>query len=340
LGIKIHLHCFEYGRGKQFELEDYCTEVNYYHRKEGHKGFSHKLPYIVCSRSSDELLQTLLKDDYPIIIEGIHCSYLLNDERFRDRKIILRLHNVEHEYYHHLYNYEKSLFKKLYYFNESRLLRKYEESISDKAMILTMAEQDAKKYKSAFGTKNISFLPVFHPVDKVQSMAGTGCYCLYHGNLSVAENEAAAVWLLQEVFNDLELPFVIAGKYPGEKLQRLAHQHHHTCLVENPGDQEMKDMIRKAQINIIPSFNHTGVKLKLLNAVFKGRHCIANANTVEGTGLENSCHIAESPAEFKKLITALYQQPFTQDEICSREHFLHEIFDNAKNGQRLTEWIW
>ena len=339
-GIKIHLHCFEYGRGKQFELEEYCTEVNYYHRKEGHKGFSHKLPYIVCSRSSDELLQTLLKDDHPIIIEGIHCSYLLNDERFSERKIILRLHNVEHEYYHQLYNHEKSVFKKLYYFNESRLLRKYEESISGKAMILAMAEQDAKKYWAAFGSKNISFLPVFHPVEKIQSMQGTGCYCLYHGNLSVAENEAAATWLLKEVFDDLDVPFVIAGKNPSEKLKKLAYGHHHTCLVADPGDQEMKDMIRKAQINIIPSFNQTGVKLKLLNAVFKGRHCITNANTVEGTGLENSCHIGESPENFKKLVTQLYQQPLTCEEISIREDLLADIFDNKKNAKKLTEWIW
>ena len=33
LGIKIHLHCFEYGRGQQPELQQYCEEVIYYHRE-------------------------------------------------------------------------------------------------------------------------------------------------------------------------------------------------------------------------------------------------------------------------------------------------------------------
>ena len=42
-GIKIHLHCFEYGRGKQDELNKYCEEVNYYKRKAGLKGFSVKV---------------------------------------------------------------------------------------------------------------------------------------------------------------------------------------------------------------------------------------------------------------------------------------------------------
>lgn len=340
LGIKIHLHCFEYGRGKQFELEDYCTEVMYYHRNEGHKGFSHKLPYIVCSRSSNVLLENLLKDDHPIILEGIHCTHLLNDERFKNRKIILRLHNVEHEYYHQLYQHEKSMFKKIYYFNESRLLKKYEESISDKAMILAMAEQDADKYSKEFRTKNISYLPVFHPADITGCMAGTGCYCLYHGNLSVAENETSAIWLLQNVFDVLDVPFVIAGKNPSEKLQRLSHQHHHTCLVADPGEQEMKDMICKAQINIIPSFNQTGIKLKLVNAVFNGRHCIANENAVVATGLEQACHIARSAEDFRDLIAKLYQQPFMEEEIKTRKDLLSGVFNNLKNGEKLIEWIW
>ena len=29
-GIKIHLHCFEYGRGKAAELEGLCESVSYY----------------------------------------------------------------------------------------------------------------------------------------------------------------------------------------------------------------------------------------------------------------------------------------------------------------------
>lgn len=340
LGIKIHLHCFEYGRGMQMELESYCVEVSYYHRKEGHKGISHKLPYIVCSRSNGELLENLLKDNHPIIIEGVHCTYLLNDDRFRNRKIILRLHNVEHEYYRQLYHHEKSIFKKIYYLNESKMLKKYEENISDDTTILAMAEKDANQYRKEFGAKNISYLPAFHPDYGSHCTEGKGCYCLYHGNLSVAENEAAAVWLLQKVFDDLDVPFVIAGKGPTEKLQRLAHRHHHTCLVENPGEQEMKDMICKAQINVIPSFNNTGIKLKLLNAVFNGRHCLANKNTVYETGLEKTCHVAETPGEFKKMILELYQQPFTNEEIQIRKGLLSGLFNNEKNGLKLIEWIW
>ena len=109
---------------------------------------------------------------------------------------------------------------------------------------------------------------------------------MYHGNLSINENEEAAEWLLKNVFNNLAIPFVIAGKIPSQRLEALAHPHEHTCLVANPSEKEMQDMIAKAQINILPSFNNTGIKLKLLNALYSGRHCLVNKAGVEGPGLK------------------------------------------------------
>ena len=94
-GISIHLHCFDYGSGEQPELNKYCCTVNYYSRNEGHKAISSTLPYIVASRKNEELFTNLLQDNYPILMEGIHCTYLLNDDRFKQRKKYVRLHNVE-----------------------------------------------------------------------------------------------------------------------------------------------------------------------------------------------------------------------------------------------------
>jgi hypothetical protein len=93
-GISIHLHCFDYGRGKQDELLKYCEAVYYYPRNRGHKGISSRLPYIVASRNNRDLLNKLLEDEAPILMHGIHCTFLLNDERFRHRKCWVRLHNT------------------------------------------------------------------------------------------------------------------------------------------------------------------------------------------------------------------------------------------------------
>lgn len=340
-GVQIHLHCFEYGRGEQPELEKYCASVHYYPRQCGHKGFSHKLPYIVASRACPDLLDQLLKDNYPILLEGVHCTFLVNDERFSNRKIILRLHNVEYQYYRELYHSTGSLIKKLYYLHESKLLKEYEAAIAKKVqLIIAVSEEDVRTYREEFGVRNIVHLPVFVPYEAIEGHEGVGCFCLYQGNLSVAENEKAALWLMKEVFDELPVHFIVAGKDPSRKLERAAESHATTCLVANPSEQEMQDMIQKAQINILPSFNCTGIKLKLLNALYNGRHCVVNDAAVKGTGLEPACHIGTSASAFRDLVAQLYHHPFTNEEITLRRRLLQGVFDSHQNAQRLIQWIW
>ena len=78
-GVKVHLHCFEYGRPPQQELHRYCEEVYYYSRQNAKSMLFNTLPYIVLSRQSEELKQRLLKDNYPILFEGLHSTFYLSD---------------------------------------------------------------------------------------------------------------------------------------------------------------------------------------------------------------------------------------------------------------------
>jgi glycosyltransferase involved in cell wall biosynthesis len=340
LDVQIHLHCFDYGRSEQAELNKYCVSVHYYDRYLGHKGISNTLPYIVSSRKNEQLLQNLLKDDYPVLMEGVHCTYLLFDSRFSKRKCFVRLHNVEYQYYQELCSGTDSLLKKLYYWIESRLLKVYEKKIASKAVFLAITEKDASVYRNSLGCKNILHLPTFIPGWKMDCAEGMGAYCLYHGDLSVDTNEKAAIWLLQKVFNKLEVPFVIMGKNPSKKLQVLAGSNPHTCLVANPSDKEMQDMIAKAHINVVPSFTTTGIKLKLLNVLFNGRHCVVNEATVTGSGLESACHIGTTANAFQEIIAQLYHQPFTVDEIELRKRLLNGMFDNEVNAKKIINQIW
>ena len=339
-GVKIHLHCFLYNRTPQNELEQYCETVHYYKRQNNITRFSFRLPYIVNSRKSAELISNLKKDNYPVLIEAIHCSYYLYAGSLTNRIVLLRLHNAEFEYYHHLALHETNPFKKIYYKYESKLLKKYEKKIAAVAKIAAVSKQDVQLYQKTFHANAIMHLPVFLPYIMAEGKAGKGCYCLYHGNLSINENEEAAIWLLQNVFNNLHIPFVIAGKNPSQKLSFMAHQHPHTCLVANPADKELQDMISKAQINILPSLNHTGIKLKLLNALFNGRHCLVNKAGVDGSGLDSICQVAEDADDFKTAISYLYNIPYTVEDNDQRQDILQHLYSNEKNVEKIVEVFW
>jgi len=340
LGVKIHFHCFSYGRGEQPVLNQYCTSVNYYQRRMGHKGFSATLPYIVSSRINEALFRNLLRDDHPILMEGVHCTYLLNDARFRNRRCFVRLHNVEHHYYRELFRNSSALIRKAYYWNESRLLQSYEQQIASKAFFWGVKEADTEVYRREFGCRNITELPLFIPHWKLECQEGMGSYCFYHGDLNVDANEKAAIWLLEKVFSELEIPLVLAGKNPSKKLIERAHANNYTCLVANPSEKEMQDMIAKAHIHLVPSYIHTGMKVKLLNALFNGRHCVVNQATIEGTGLEAACHMAETAGDFRELIAQLYHQPFLVKEVTLRKELLLNRFNNESNALRLINRIW
>ena len=338
-GVKIFLHCFENKRPRQNELDKYCVSVNYYKRNTDLRNFSFKLPFIVSSRKSDELLQNLQKDNYPILFEGIHSTYHFFNGSLNNRVVVLRLFNAEFEYYHHLAMHEKNPFRKLYFAHESKLLKKYESKLATKVPILALSGTDVELYQDNFGATNIKHLPVFLPYLAADGKEGHGCYCLYHANLSVNENEEAALWLVQHVFNDLNIPFVIAGKNPSQKLVFLTEKNPEACVVANPTDMELHDLISKAQINILPSFNNTGVKLKLLNALYNGRHCIANNAGVAGSGLNRACTIAEDEDDFKTAVKYLYDMPYTNEENNKRQQLL-QLYNNQQNADKLIEILW
>jgi len=339
-GIKIKLHCFDYGRGRQAELNKYCDEVTYYERTRGWKAVSLTTPYIVKSRANPLLLENLLKDEHPVLMEGIHCTAFLKELLARNRKVFLRLHNVEFLYYSKLFQSEKNLFKKLYFLNESMFLRQYERKLPDELPILAVSNNDAIFYREELDKRSTAYLPVFIPYSEIKCPGGIGDFCLYHGNLSVAENANAVVWMLNKVFSLANVPFVIAGKNPSKRLIEKISKSKQAKLVANPSDEELNDLIFKAQIHVLPSFNNTGIKLKLINALFNGRHCVVNDEAVEGSGLEDACYIGTTSLAIASIITQLYHHPFGEEEINLRKKLLSQIFNNKVNAKQLIQLIW
>jgi hypothetical protein len=210
LGVKIYLHYFSYNeRGKPNELNQFCEAVFIYERETGHKGLS-SVPYIVSSRINENLIENLKKNDYPVLLEGIHCTGILPYINSGSRKIVVRIHNEESVYYKELARSERSLFKKLFFLNESRLLKKYNHHLPANCIYACISEADAAFLKKEYNLNNTIFLPAFPSWQAVAGEEGIGNLCLYHGNLSVPENEEAAIWLLRKVFTKVRVPFVIA----------------------------------------------------------------------------------------------------------------------------------
>jgi hypothetical protein len=337
LGIQIHLHSFEYGRPHSKELESLCKSVSYYPRKSGVLQHFSLLPFIVRTRRSDGLLESLAKNDYPILFDGLHTTYYINHPLLLNRKKLVRLHNIEHRYYRSLANYETNMIRKFYFMGESLKLKWYEKVLGNTDCILPLSIIEQEYFKKRYS--NSVYLAAFHPFNKSESLPGFGDYILYHGDLSVNENAAMAVSLISDVFSRVTHPCIIAGKNAPDHLISDASRYSNIRIVSNPDNTEMKRLILNAHINLLPALSSHGFKLKLLFALYAGRHCLINSVIGDSTSAGGLCHIADSKKEIAEKIGTLMQERFTEEMILERTKILYEQYSNLTNGKKLINIV-
>ena len=327
-GVEITLHCFLYGqRLPHAELAQYCYKIFYYPRRTGWKGIHPTLPYIISSRRHPELLRNLCVDNEAILFEGLHTTALANHPALAYRKKIYRAHNIESDYYRGMAKHTLLSFRQCYFLIESFLLKRYEKSLPSFQHILAISPTDCEWFQQQYPHIPTSLLLPFHPYDAVCSLVGKGNFCLYHGNLSISENQESAAYLAKEVFSTLSFPLLLAGKDPSSALSALESQQ--IRIIPNPSKDNLQSLVREAQVNVLPSFQMSGMKLKLLYALFSGRHCISNdASLCAFVG--DTLHYASSTEAWREKITDLMNKPFTAEDIKKRSVAM-QAFNNQTN---------
>jgi hypothetical protein len=336
-GLAIVLHCYEYGREHTPELESYCEKVYYYKRNTGKSLLFKSIPYIVAGRKSPELLERLKDDKYPILFEGLHCCGLLDHPDLKDRIKLVRTHNVEHDYYRGLASAESNLFKRYYFSNEANKLEQFESVLKQADAILSISAADTVYFSKKYPEVPVTQVSAFHLNEGVNIKPGGSDFALYHGSLEVAENNYAALKLVKEVFNTLPYKLVIAGKNPSKELREACDASENVCLKYKVTTPEIQELVSRAHINILPTWQSTGIKLKLLLALFSGRHCVVNSPMVKGTGLESLCRIANTPGEMHKAVGELFSRKFTEENIIQRKTILENGFSNGEGAEKIKQ---
>jgi glycosyltransferase involved in cell wall biosynthesis len=340
LGLKLHLHIIEYpGRDRAPELETYCDSVVYYPRLTGIKSAFKLQPYIVQSRRSPEMIQNLLKDNYPILFEGLHSCAYIDDPRLKNRLLIYRESNIEHQYYYNLFKAEKHLGKKAYFLMESFKLLIFQKKLRYADIMLVVSKGDRDYLQKVFPDKEVHFIPSFHANTAVTSAEGKGEYFLYHGNIEVPENEIAARFLIKKVFSHTGHKLIIAGMNPPKSIYQLAAKNPNIEIFPNPEEELMFKLIRNAQANILVTFQASGLKLKLLNTLYNGRFCIVNDTMLNGTDLNELCLIGNSADDLRRLLDEVVDKQFAHEIISKREKILEQDFSNSINADRMVNII-
>jgi hypothetical protein len=156
----------------------------------------------------------------------------------------------------------------------------------------------------------------------------------------VVENNQAALFILKKIASTSKVKFVLAGKDPTAALKKEVKNYANVQLIENPSFEVITKLIADAHISLLPTFQNTGIKLKLLNSLYRGRFCLVNSKMVNNTGLESLCIIEDNPTVTQQLIHNLMEIDFDIHEINKRKQLLDKEFSNEANAQKIIASIW
>lgn len=339
LGIKIHLHCFKYGdRNEQSELEKFCEKVFYYERKRNVLDIFSAIPFIVKSRMNNLLLENLLSNTYPILFDGTHTTGFINHPSLNQRKKIVRLHNIEWIYYNVLFHAAVTPKEKVYYFSEYKKLRKYDKQLEFADALVCLSEIDRAYYQEKFQNKVIKLISVFHQNESIKSKTGNGNYIFYHGNLSVLDNYSAIIDLLNGKLNNSPFQIVLAGKNPDPVLVNSIKNKANIKLIGNPDTEQMKDLILNAHICLAIANNPSGIKLKLINSIYYGRHIFCNESAYNGSGLDELIVNIECE-NFSDVLSEYMKKEFSVEDIEKRKKILSNMYNNDLNALKIANII-
>tara|TARA_B110000091_G_C13808752_1_gene473867 strand:- start:21 stop:1133 length:1113 start_codon:yes stop_codon:yes gene_type:complete len=335
LGVAVYLHTYIFdNKVEQAELKKYCKEVFYYKRKNTLLSLFSRLPFRVESRSSKKLIATLKSNDIPIVFEGLHTVFPLKNNAFK--KAYVRTHNIEHTYFLGLFKSEKNLFKKVFYYAESKKLKKFESVLKKAAGIFTISKFDQQHFSKLYGKKTM-YIPVFHDAKQSKITSKKGSFILYHGDLRVADNVRAAMFLV-DVYKESPYKLIIASSCKNKTVLKEINKHEDIFFKDIPTQKSLTILLQQAQVNALFTFQKTGIKLKLLNTLHQGKHVVANSKMIEDTGLENLCELANTKQELLQVTEALFKTAFSENQVKARKYELDK-FNPTLNAQKMIDII-
>lgn len=311
-GKKIHLHYFCSNEHRHpNELNRYCEKISLHKSGLNNKIFD--------------------QDEFPILAEGTRNIEKLTTIPGK-RNVVIRVHSIPNE------RSGSSNFVKRLSFTKRK--NGFPQEFPKEYIYACMDQHDVEECKRKFHLEKVIHIPAFISQKNICCAEGVGNFCLYYGDLSLPSSEKAVIWLLNNVFNDFKIPFVIAGKNPSERLNKLAHFYQHTCLIANPAPECLNDLIRKAQVIVMPSFDESVSSYNISESLYSCRHCITNETALSNNELQGLCHIAKDPGQFKSIIRKLFQKPLQQNEIEKRKQILGSVFNNERSVKQLSEHLW
>ncbi len=297
------------------------------HLKDAFRSFlkreSYQISRFYSKSMVSQLIQTLKHESFDIVhLESIYVTpYIPYIRKYSKAKIVIRLHNIEHQIWERLADNERMPVWKLIYGTNSRQLKRVEQRILQEVDgYMTISDPDYDYFHNTAPDLSGVVIPFGLDIDNYvieDDYIPSEEPALFHlGSMDWSPNVEGIEWFLDEVWPQIQenhptLTFSVAGRNIPE---RISNRKDPNVTVVGPVPSANEFMLSH-DIMVVPLLSGSGIRIKIVEAMALGRVVITTSVGAEGLAVENGKHlfIADTPEEFLSVIDKCVATP----DICT-----------------------
>jgi glycosyltransferase involved in cell wall biosynthesis len=266
-----------------------------------------------------KLIELLTSNPPDIVqLEGIYLSpYIPVIRQYSKAKIVLRAHNIEFLLWKDIAKQENNIAKKAYYRIQSQRLKEYEiSSINKVDGITALTEHDVSSIKRWGQNNTIKLIPFGIPIKPDTSpYIADKKNILYIGALDWIPNQKAILWFVKQVWPSVikkhpTCTLHIAGRNAppaiARNLKKAEGVHFHGEI------DNTEIFFSLGSIMVVPLFSGSGMRVKIVEAMQKGKIILATSKAIEGIPAIPGIHYisANKKNEFRDALRLIFSDCF------------------------------
>lgn len=231
---------------------------------------------------------------------------------------VMRLHNIEYQVWERLAEQVRNVPKRLYIRNLAKRIRIFEEQAwKDFDVLLPITGVDAAIVRESGANTELVVAPFGIDIAPHKESEDSEEWVGYHiGAMDWLPNAEAMNWFLQEVWPELheavpQFRFYFAGRNMPARFRNISLPGV-TCMGEVP---DAHAFIADKKILIVPLMSAGGIRVKILEAMAKGKVIISTSIGMQGINAVPGIHYVEAN-DAKTFIIATKWVLEHRDEAC------------------------
>lgn len=290
------------------------------------KSFVTRRPITIQHRMKPAIIEGLLSrvSNRPdvILLEGLHSGAFLSvaRQRFPGVPIVLRQVNVEYQLLKRNGELSQNPFKKWFYYDQARLMKRFElHKMKEADYVTAISSKDIDKYKEDLSDTDFFLNTAGAYINGVPPEPRDPAMMLAISNWRWQPNLDGLDWFLEKIWPVIQekypqIHFHVAGEGLSESFRNRysSDQIHYLGFVD-----DINSLRQKASVFVAPLLSGSGMKLKILEALAAGLPTVTTRFGAEGIDIEDGTHYlhADSEQQFEKAVSSLIEDKDLRDKL-------------------------